>query len=115
MVLVPLAIIGALASIGIWYTQPDKRNTLVVDYNDAIISTAVVAVLNIVALVSLNTKVKWRPLIVITITIPNRILGFFHFEVATGQVLFVAWSVILIIFALLDYMQSTKKDRSNLH
>ena len=59
MVLVTLAIISALASIGIWYTQPDKRNMLVVDYNNVIIAAAVVAVLNIVALVSLNTKVKW--------------------------------------------------------
>ena len=110
MVLVTLAIIGGLASIITWYTQPDMRMTLVVDYNEAIIAAAVVAVLNIVALISLKMKMKWGPLLVIAITIPNRILGFFHFEVAAGQVLFIGWTVILIIFALLDYRQLTKKE-----
>jgi len=105
MLLVTLAIIGGLASIIIWYTQPDMRMTLVVDYNEAIIAAAVVAVLNVVALISLKMKITWGPLLVIAITIPNRVLGFFHFEVAAGQVLFIAWSAILVIFALLDYMQ----------
>ena len=33
-----------------------------------------------------------------------------EFEVAAGQVLFIGWTVILIIFALLDYRQLTKKE-----
>ena len=109
MILVTLSIIGGLASIIIWYTQPDMRMTLVVDYNEAIIAAAVVAVLNVVALISLKMKIKWGPILVIAITIPNRILGFFHFEVSAGQVIFIAWSVILVVFALLDYKQLTKK------
>jgi hypothetical protein len=109
MILVTLSIIGGVASIIIWYTQPDMRMTLVVDYNEAIIAAAVVAVLNIVAIISLKMKIKWGPILVIAITIPNRILGFFHFEVSVGQVIFIAWSVILVVFALLDYKQLTKK------
>jgi hypothetical protein len=54
-------------------------------------------------------KMKWGPILVIAITIPNRILGFFHFEVSAGQVIFIGWSVILVIFALLDYKQLTNK------
>ena len=110
MVLVTLSIIGGLASIVVWYTQADMRMTLVVDYNEAIIAAAIVVVLNIVAFVSIRMKMKWGPLLIIAITIPNRILGFFHFEVSAGQVLFIGWSAILIIFALLDYMQLTKKE-----
>jgi hypothetical protein len=109
MILVTLSIIGGVASIIIWYTQPDMRMTLVVDYNEAIIAAAVVAVLNIVAIISLKMKMKWGPILVIAITIPNRILGFFHFEVTAGQVIFIGWSVILVIFALLDYKQLTNK------
>ena len=109
MLLVTLSIIGGLASIIIWYTQPDMRMTLVVDYNEAIIAAAVIAVLNILALVSLKMKMQIGPLVVIAITIPNRILGYFHFELAAGQVVFIAWSAILIIFALLDFMQSHKE------
>ena len=108
MVLVTLSIIGGLLSIALWYTVPDFRMTLVVDYNEAIITAAVVAVLNVVALISLKMKMKWGPLLVIAIVVPNRILGFFHFEGATGQVPFIAWSTILIIFALLEYKQKTK-------
>lgn len=109
MLLVTLSIIGGLASIVIWYTQPDMRMTLVVDYNEAIIAAAVVAVLNILALIGLKMKMQIGPLAVIAITIPNRILGYFHFELAAGQVVFIAWSAILIIFALLDFMQSRKE------
>ena len=110
MVLVTIAIIGGLASIVIWYAQPDMRMTLVVDYTEASIAAAVVAVLNVTAVLGIRMKAKWGPLLVIAIAIPNRILGFLHFEVSVGQGLFVAWSVILIVFALLDYKQLTKKD-----
>jgi hypothetical protein len=108
MVLVTLTIIGGFASIVIWYTQPGMRMTLVVDYTEASIAAAIVAVLNIVALLGIRMKTKWGP--VIAITIPNRILGFLHFEVSAGQAVFIAWSAILVIFALLDYMQLVKKD-----
>ena len=109
MALVTLTIIGGLASIIIWYTQPDMRMTLVVDYNEAIIVAAIVAVLTIIALIGIRKKMKWGPLLIIVITVSNRIIGFFHFEVAVGQIIFIGWSVILIVFAILDYMQLTKK------
>ena len=110
MVLVTFAIIGGSASIVIWYTQPDMRMTLVVDYIEASIAAAIIAVLNVVALLGIRMKSKWGPLLVIAITVPNRILGFLHFEISAGQGLFIAWSTVLIIFALLDYMQLSKTD-----
>jgi hypothetical protein len=110
MVLVTISIIGGLASIVIWNTQPGMRMTLVVDHIEASISAAVVAVLNIVALLGIRMKAKWGPLLVIGVTIPNRIVGLFHFEVNAGQGLFIAWSAILIVFALLDYMWLSKKE-----
>jgi len=110
MVLVTLSIVGGLASILIWTTQPDLRMTLIVDSNEAIIVAAVVAILNIGALISIRKKMKWGPLLVIAITIPNRIIGYFHFELDAGQAIFIGWSTILIIFALLDYMQLAKKE-----
>jgi hypothetical protein len=110
MVLVALAIIGGLASIVIWYTQPDMRMTLVVDYTWASNAVGVVAILNFVALLGIKMREKWGPLLVIAITIPNRILGFFFFEVNAGQAVFIVWSVVLIVFALLDYKQLPKKE-----
>lgn len=109
MVLVSISIIGGLSSIVIWYTQPAMRFSLVVDYTDASLTAAIVAVLNIVALLGIRMKTKWGPLLVIAITIPNRIVGLFHFEVsAVGQAPFISWTVILVIFALLDYRQLSK-------
>ena len=108
MILVSLSIIGSIVSIAIWHTLPEMRNTLVVDYNEAIIAAAVVAVLNLVALISLKLKMQWGPLLVIAVIVPNRILGFFHFGLTAGQIPFIAWSAILIIFALLEYKQKTK-------
>ena len=84
------------------------RNTLIVDYNEAIIAATVVAILNSVALIGLQMKKKWGPLLVIAITLPKRILGLLHFGLTAGQVPFIAWSAILTIFALLDYKQKTK-------
>jgi hypothetical protein len=108
MVLLTLSIIGGLFSIALWNTVPDMRNTLIVNYNEAIITAGIVAILNLVALISLIMKIKWGPLLVIAIVIPNRVLGFFHFGITAGQVPFISWSAILIIFALFDYKKKTK-------
>ena len=86
------------------------RNTLVIDYNEAIIAAAVVAVLNVVALIAVQKKMQIGPLMVIAIAIANRILGLYLFVISAGQALFISWSAILIVFALLDYMQLTKKE-----
>ncbi|MBT8171317.1 hypothetical protein KJN74_00400 [Candidatus Bathyarchaeota archaeon] len=108
--LVLVQIIGSLASILIWYVQPDMRMTLVVDYTEASIVAAVVAGLSIVALVGIRKKTMWAPLLVIIITISSRILGFLHFELSAGQVLFVVWSAVLIVISILNYLETPKKD-----
>ena len=110
MVLVKLQIIGSLASIVIWYTQLDIRMTLVVDYTLASTVAFVVAILNIEALSNIKKKEKEGPLLVIGITITNRIFGFFFFEVNALQAVFIAWSAVLIVFAFIDYKQFSKKE-----
>ena len=69
--LVLIQIIGSLASIVIWYAQPDMRNTLVVDYTEASIAAAVVVVLSVVALMGVRMKTKWAPMLVIVITVAS--------------------------------------------
>ena len=108
--LVLLQIIGSVASIVIWFAMPDMRMTLVVDYIEASIVAAVVAVLFVVAFLGVRMKTKWAPLLVIIITIASRIVGFLHFELSAGQAIFALWSVVLIVFSILNYIETTKKD-----
>ena len=108
--LVIVQIVGSLASIAVWFTQPDMRMTLVVDFTEASIVAAIVAALFIVAFLGVRMKTKWAPLLVIIITISARVVGFMHFEVSAGQVLFAIWSAVLVIFSILNYLETAKKD-----
>ncbi len=108
--LVLVQIIGSLGSIVIWYAQPDMRMTLVVPYTDASFVAAVVAVLAVVALIGVRMKTIWAPILVIIMTISSRILGFMHFELSAGQALFAVWSVVLIVFSVLNYLETSKKE-----
>jgi hypothetical protein len=110
MVLVTLAIIGGFASVVIWYIMPDLRMTLLVDYTLAGNVAGIVAFVNLIALIGIKMKEKWGPLLIIVVVIPNRILGFLFFEVNAGQIVFIVWSVILILFAWFDYKQLPKKE-----
>ena len=108
--LVLVQIIASLASIVIWYTQPDMRMTLVVPFMDASIAAAVVAVLAIVAFLGIRMHSKWAPVLVIAITISSRIVGLMHFELSIAQAVFAVWSVVLIVFSILNYLETTKKE-----
>lgn len=103
MILLALTIIGEIASIAIWYLQPDMRMTLMVDYTTASVAAAVAAVLNIVALIGVRRKNKWCSLLVIAVSIPNRILGLFLFESPISTGVFAIWTALLVIFAYMNY------------
>ena len=109
-ILVLVQIIGSIASIIIWYVMPDMRMTLVVDFTEASIVAAIVAALFIVSFLGVRMKTKWAPLLVIIITISARVVGFMHFEVSAGQALFAIWSAVLVIFSILNYLETAKKD-----
>ena len=103
MILLTLTIIGEVGSIIVWYSQPDMRMTLIVDYTTAIIASAAAAVLNIVALIGVLRKSKWGSLLVIAISIPNRIAGLFLFESPASTGIFAIWTALLVIFAYMNY------------
>ncbi len=108
MILITLSIIGSIVSMAIWDALPEMRNTLLVDYNEAIMAAAIVSVFNLVALICLKLKIKWGSLLVIAITLVNRVIGFFHFGLTVGQIPFIVWSAILIIFALSEFKKTSK-------
>ena len=104
-ILVIIQIIASFASVVIWYTQPDMRMTLVVPYTDASILAVVVGMVAIVAFLGVRMHSWWAPVLVIILTVSNRIVGLMHFELAVAQVVFAVWSAVLVIVSLLNYME----------
>jgi hypothetical protein len=107
MILLAITIVGEVASIAIWYSLPDMRMTLIVDYTTASVAAAVAAVLNIVALIGVLRKSKWGSLLVIAVSIPNRIIGLFIFETPATTGIFAIWTALLVIFAYMNYREIT--------
>jgi hypothetical protein len=108
LVLVSLTIIGEVASIILWTTNPiipsgeNIRYTLAVDYTIAVGSAALFAVLNLVALFWIIRQNKMGPLFLIAISIINRLISEPIF-VGGIHLIFVTWTAQLVIFAYGEY------------
>ena len=109
-ILVLIQIIASFASIVIWFAMPDMRMTLVVPYTDASIVAAIVGILAIIAFWGIRMHSKWAPVLVIILTVSSRIVGLMHFELSIAQAVFAVWSVVLIIFSVLNYLETTRKE-----
>lgn len=107
LILLVLTIIGELASIIIWISHPELRMTLIVDYSIASAAAGVAALLNVIAFVGILRKSRWGSLLVIAVSIPNRILGLFFFEIPATTGLFAIWTALLVIFAYINYREIT--------
>jgi hypothetical protein len=105
LILLAITIIGEVASIIIWYSLPDLRMTLIVEYTTAIVAAVVPALLNIVAFIGVLKKNKWGSLLVIVVSIPNRILGLFLFESPASTGVFALWTALLVIFAYMNFQE----------
>jgi hypothetical protein len=108
LVLVALTIIGELASIILWTANPiiptgeNIRYTLKVDYIIAAANAAVFVALNFVALILIVRRNKMGPLFLIAISIINRLISEPIF-VGGIHLVFVTWTVQLVIFAYDEY------------
>ena len=114
LVIVALTIIGEITSIILWITnrpvggEPYARFSLAVDYTIAVANAAVFAILNSIAFVLIIRRNKIGPLLLIAISIINRASS--H-PIFIGGVhgIFITWTVLLIIFAYLDYKKLSKQ------
>lgn len=109
-ILVIIQIIASFASIVIWYTQPDMRMTLVVPYTDASIVAVIVGIVAIVVFLGVRMHTWWAPILVIILTLSNRIIGLMHFELSVAQAIFASWSAVLIIVSIMNYVEISKKE-----
>ena len=112
LVLIALTIIAEFASIILWTINPtipmgQARITLAVDYTIAVANAALFAVLNLVAFVWIKRRNINGPLFLIAISIINRLISYPIFKGGAHPV-FITWTVLLIIFAYLDYRKLSK-------
>ena len=114
LVLTALTIVGEVASIILWTANPtipsgqEIRFTLAVDYRIAVANAAVFAALNFVALVWVLRRNKKGALFLIAVSIINRAISHPIF-IGGAHLIFVTWTVLLIIFAYLEYRRLSKQ------
>jgi len=114
VVLTALTIIGEIASIALWIVNPplganpNARFTLAVDYTIAVTNAALFVVLNLIALVWVIRRNKMGPIFLIGISIINRIVSHPIF-IGGAHLIFISWTVLLIIFAYLDHRKLSKQ------
>jgi len=113
LVLTAITIIGQVASIIFWTANPtiplgQARSVLAVDYRIAVASAAVFAALNLVALVWIRRRNTNGHLLLIAISIINRLISYTFF-IGGDHLLFISWTVLLIIVACLDYRKLSKQ------
>jgi hypothetical protein len=114
LVLIALTIIGEIASIILWTTnrpvggEPYARFSLAVDYTIAVANAAIFAALNSIAFFLIFRRNKIGPIFLIAISIINRAIS--H-PIFIGGVhgIFITWTVLMIIFAYLDYKKLSKQ------
>lgn len=110
-----LTIIGEIASIILWALNPTlpsgltMRFSLAVDYTIAVGNAAIMIIFNSLSLFLIKRKNKKGCLLLILISIINRVVS--HFIFIGGAHLFgVAWTAVLILFAYLEYKRLSVRD-----
>jgi hypothetical protein len=111
--IVAITIIAEVASIIFWTINPTiplgkARATLAVDYRIAVADAAVFAALNFTALMLIFRRNKKGALLLIAISIINRVISEPLF-IGGAHLLFITWTVLLVIFAILDYRSLSKQ------
>jgi hypothetical protein len=112
-VLTAITIIAEVGSIILWIANPtipmgQARITLAVDYKIAVASAVIFAILNSIALIWILRRNKIGLIFLIGISIINRAISYFYF-IGGAHLLFITWTILLVIFALLDYRKLSKK------
>jgi hypothetical protein len=114
ILLVVINIIGDIGNIALWNAEPSSQESLMGGYIASLagaenaltagtIILAVVAIIYIASLLGLFKQQKWGPLLVIAISIANRAIAVFLYLFNEFFFLWFAWTIILLIFAFLDF------------
>jgi hypothetical protein len=114
IVFVLLNIIGDIGNVIFWWVSSSSRMSLTPSIignaagadNALIAGTVILLVVSIVYIASLYgllKKMLWAPLLVIAISIANRVLAVFLYEISIAFVFWAVWTVILVVVSFLDW------------
>ncbi len=114
MFLIIINIIGDVGNVAFWWGIPSSRLSLTPSFigttagaNTALfvgsVILLIVAVAYVVGLFGLFRRMKWAPLLVITISVANRALAFVLYQISVYVLIWVIWTVILVVIAYLDW------------
>jgi len=115
IIFVTINIIGDIGNVAFWWVSPDSRaaslNTgyigVVAGIDNALVAGAiillVVAAVYIVALFGLLKKMTWAPLLVIAISIANRVIALPLYFISPAFAFWAIWTVILVVVSYLDW------------
>ena len=125
-----LNIIGDIGNVIFWYVSPSSQGSLVGGSMGDVVSQGgfianwagdevalaigtvtllAVAAIYAVALFGLVKRFTWGPLLVIAISIVNRILAIFLYELSPAFAFWGVWTIILVVVAYLDYRAPSSK------
>jgi hypothetical protein len=111
-VLTAITIVAEVGSIILWVMNPtipmgQARVTLAIDFRIAVASAAIFATLNSIALFWIIKRKKIGSIFLIGISIINRGISALFF-IGGAHLVFITWTILLIIFAYLDYRKLLK-------
>ena len=90
---------GVNSSGGILFGAVGAQNALIIGS----VLVLAVAVVYAVSLVGLVRKQKWSPLVIIAISVVNRVLALVIFAISAAFAFWAVWTIILVVVGYLDY------------
>lgn len=114
ILLVGINIIGDIGNIALWNADPSLQESLIGGYIASLVGAenaltagtailAIVAIIYIASILGLLKKQKWGPLLVIAISIANRVIAVFLYQFNEFFFVWFAWTIILLVVAFLDF------------
>jgi uncharacterized membrane protein len=120
--------IGDIGNVIFWHANPSSQGSIVGGvmgdvplkggYINSVLGASatlafgsvtliIVAAIYLIAMFGLFKKQNWGPLLVIAISIVNRVIAAFLYELSMAFTFWAVWTVILVAVAFLDYRKLT--------
>ena len=115
IIFVALNIIGDIGNVAFWWVNPSSRDaslntgyiaSIAGNENALIAGTVILLVVSMVyaaALFGLLKKMVWAPLIVIVISVVNRVIALPLYFISPAFAFWAVWTVILVVVSYLDW------------
>jgi len=115
IIFVALNIIGDIGNVAFWWVNPSSRDaslntgyiaSIAGNENALIAGTVILLVVSMVyaaALFGLLKKMAWAPLMVIVISVVNRVIALPLYFISPAFAFWAVWTVILVVVSYLDW------------